>query len=79
MCSSCAAKQQAMGYALNEAPLKLTIPQECKYTFEQVSEKRTELVENNGNALHISYLTSALNMWNKNCNLFEKRLDEIFM
>lgn len=79
MCASCAAKQQLAGYALNRtAKPKVSSPVECKYTFEQIGNKLVNLIEENKKFIHISYLRSALNLYSKNCNLFNKQLDEVF-
>jgi hypothetical protein len=76
MCASCAAKQQAMTYAKGQKNT-LTKPlinnEVCKYTFEEIALK---LVDAEG--LYKSYLKSALNLYEKNCNMFNKQLDEIF-
>ncbi len=79
MCSTCAAKQQLMGYSLNKVALKPSVNiEDCTYSFEDITAKLKELNENGGIPIHISYLKSALNMWNKNCNLFKSQLDEVF-
>lgn len=79
MCASCAAKQQLAGYALNRtAKPKTVLPVDCKYTFEQIGNKLSLLIEENENFTHISYLRSALKLYSKNCNLFNKQLDEVF-
>lgn len=75
MCSTCS--KAYSGYKFNK---KLTIPQiqECKYTFDQLANKLQEQIELQGKSIHISYLRSALNFYSKNCNLFNKQLDELF-
>lgn len=76
MCAPCAAKQQAMTFAIgqkNTLSKPLINNDVCKYTFEEIVLKLTEV-----EGLQKSYIKSALNLYEKNCNMFNKQLDEIF-
>jgi hypothetical protein len=82
-CSACSAKNQSQT-ALNAfrgmSPKKLkslrqSNPKPCKYTFEQISER----FDTETNARHKNYLKNALVNYSKNCNLFNRQLDKIFI
>lgn len=77
MCKTCAQKQQAMGYALNQNRIAQTEQTDCVYTVDQIANKLSELIESGDTSINISYLRSALKMYNKDCNLFKTQLDEI--
>ena len=80
-CASCAAKNQsqtALSSFRNMSKKRLSSlrePKSCKYTFEQISE-RLEIEENRR---HKNYLKNALRNYSKNCNLFNRQLDKVFI
>lgn len=82
-CSSCGAKNQSQT-ALNSfrsmskrklKSLRQREPKPCKYTFEQISER----LETETNLRHKNYLKNALKNYSKNCNLFNRQLDKVFV
>ena len=82
-CSSCAAKNQsqtALHSFRNMSKRKLQSlrqrePKSCKYTFEQISKR----LETETNVRHKNYLKNALKNYSKNCNLFNRQLDRVFV
>lgn len=55
--------------------LKAKESKPCKYTFEQISER----LETEENKRHKNYLKNALKNYSKNCNLFNRQLDKVFL
>lgn len=83
-CASCAAKNQsqtALSSFRNMSSKRLKSlrglrePKPCKYTFEQISER----LETEENRRHKNYLKNALKNYSKNCNLFNRQLDKVFV
>ena len=80
-CASCAAKNQsqtALSSFRNMSKkrlMSLREPKPCKYTFEQISER----LETEENKRHKNYLKNALKNYSKNCNLFNRQLDKVFL
>lgn len=80
-CASCAAKNQSRTnlYAFQNkkrlSKLSSLSSKPCKYTFEQISER----LEIETNIRHKKYLQNALKNYSKNCNLFNRQLDKVFV
>ncbi len=80
-CASCAAKNQSQTalssfrYMSKKTLMSLREPKPCKYTFEQISER----LETEENRRHKNYLKNALKNYSKNCNLFNRQLDKVFV
>ena len=80
-CASCAAKNQSQTALSSfrsmskKRLMSLREPKPCKYTFEQISER----LETEENKRHKNYLKNALKNYSKNCNLFNRQLDKVFV
>ena len=80
-CSSCGAKNQSQTALSSfrsmskKRLMSLREPKPCKYTFEQISER----LETEENKRHKNYLKNALKNYSKNCNLFNRQLDKVFV
>lgn len=80
-CASCAAKNQSQTALSSfrsmskKRLMSLREPKPCKYTFEQISER----LETEENRRHKNYLKNALKNYSKNCNLFNRQLDKVFI
>lgn len=81
-CSTCASKNQGQTNLVqfqrkNRKGKKRTARAlaPCKYTFEQISGK----LETTDNPRHKNYLKNALKNYSKNCNLFNRQLDKVFI
>jgi hypothetical protein len=68
-CKTCNKKPSGVQQKLVEAP------QDCLYTFEQLTNKLNEVLQDpNHNPIHTFYLKSAIGWYSKDCNKFNKYL-----